>query len=252
MIVCIILVGGNYYRENIKPKLTENAEEQTASVNTDKTVKETLSQDGVAPGYYRGIVSKEQIKSVGDTYTYETAVAKCKYEITIEDISKGKTLTEDIKSNTINIESNINAIRSSFSKQGIEIDSDSTIKSDGYSYVFAHIKVKNIGETKDQFTPLTFNLVRIEDNIVNSDTLMARSVCASEVTGNGRIDFMVTIKQFQKDETVEFVVTYIVPELYSDTDMGIVYKDGLAGNRLIDNENIKYVKFNMNEIKEIN
>ena len=63
---------------------------------------------------------------------------------------------------------------------------------------------------------------------------------------------MVTIKQFQKDETVEFIITYIIPELYSDTDMGIVYEDGLTESRLIDNESVKYVKFNMKDIKEIN
>lgn len=45
MIVSIIFVGENYYRENIKPKLIENDEKQTDSVNTaknDKTDKETL------------------------------------------------------------------------------------------------------------------------------------------------------------------------------------------------------------------
>lgn len=255
MIVSIIFVGENYYRENIKPKLIENDEKQTDSVNTaknDKTDKETLSQDGVSYGFYRGIVSQEQIKSVGDTYVYETMVKKNKYEITVEDISKGKTLTDDIKSNTINIESHINATRAMVSKKGIEIDLDLTIKSDEYSYVFARIKVKNIGEVKDQFTPLTFGLARIDDNIVNSDTHEARSVCVSDVNGAGRIDFMVTIKQFQKDETVEFIITYIIPELYSDTDMGIVYEDGLTESRLIDNESVKYVKFNMKDIKEIN
>ena len=89
MIVSIIFVGENYYRENIKPKLIENDEKQTDSVNTaknDKTDKETLSQDGVSYGFYRGIVSQEQIKSVGDTYVYETMVKKNKYEITVEEI----------------------------------------------------------------------------------------------------------------------------------------------------------------------
>lgn len=226
-------------------KINSNNQGEKQTEIVEETSKTTISQEGLSGNDYRKDVQENQIKKEGEKCMARENSSSQSISYTIQSSIASKKITKEMGSLIPDYDSNIGSLKKR--KGEAYFGDDGTITED-YSFLFVDVQANCTDKDISMFTPLTFSLLEIDDNIVTDyyGIDYERAVFLFEKDSNSHIDYRKTISPFKKGEQCTFTLIFLVPDnLIDNNKLCINFGFGKYGRSLLDDSTQEYAVLNI-------
>lgn len=239
-LICGAVHLSSYFADRKVPE----SDKETVNTSSEKA---TLSQDGLSSMDYRNKVEDYQLKLENEICISENQMGSDKISYSVISCYSSKDMTEDVKNNIDNFDSGYELLKKKYTENVFTEEG----KIEGnYSYLYVEITVECMDNDISMFTPLTFQLLELDNNIVTDyyglEYESAKFV--AEMDEMDLIDYKKTISPFKAGNDCSFILVFIVPdEVIKDNKMCLNYGFGKYGKQLLNDNTQEYVKLYMAE-----
>lgn len=235
-----LICGALYLYSFLSETKVPDSEKVTVKTTSDE---QTISQDGLSSMDYRGKVEDYQVKLDNEECISGNEMTSGKISYSILSYYASKEISEDVKKNMN--DSDYASLKKLYTEN--TFTEEGRIEGD-CSYLYIEFDVKCVDKEISMFTPLTFNLLEIEDSIATDYYGVGYETAKliAETDEANLIDYKKTISPFKVGDSCSFVLVFIVPDdAIEENNICVNYGFGKYGKQLISDKTQEYMKLDL-------